>query len=121
MRTKLLLLAGLIAFSASLVDAQSVYLGPQIGLYKATDADNVSMMGGATCRLKLTPVLGAEASVNYRQENYLNDAVTVRSWPVMVTGLIYPIPFIYGAIGAGWYNVTFDYGSSAASLNCPSA
>jgi opacity protein-like surface antigen len=27
----------------------------------------------------------------------------------MVTGLLYPIPFAYGAIGAGWYNLTFDF------------
>jgi hypothetical protein len=27
----------------------------------------------------------------------------------MITALVYPLPIIYGAIGAGWYNTTFDY------------
>jgi opacity protein-like surface antigen len=27
----------------------------------------------------------------------------------MVTGLIYPFPAVYGAVGAGWYNTTFNY------------
>jgi len=34
----------------------------------------------------------------------------------MVTGLIYPLPIVYGAIGAGWYNTTFDYDQSKFPL-----
>ena len=30
----------------------------------------------------------------------------------MVTGLFYPLPIVYGAFGAGWYNTTFDYSQS---------
>ena len=104
-----LLIVGLITLVAAQVNAQSIGLGPQVGYYKARDADEGNFMGGAACRLKLTPVLGVEASINYRQETYADDALTVRSWPVMVTGLIYPLPMVYGAIGAGWYNTTFDY------------
>jgi opacity protein-like surface antigen len=100
---------GSLALMVVQADASSINIGPQLGFYKARDADEGAFIGGVTCRLKLTPVLGAEASINYRQEKYLDDAVTVRSWPVMVTGLLYPIPFVYGAIGAGWYNLTFDY------------
>ena len=73
-------------------------------------------MGGVTWRFKAKSVFGIEASINYRQEKYANDALTVRSWPVMVTGLIYPVPVVYGAIGAGWYNTTFDYDQKKLSL-----
>ncbi|MCI0690989.1 hypothetical protein L0337_03165 [candidate division KSB1 bacterium] len=48
-------------------------------------------------------------SINYRQEKFNNGALTVRSWPVMVTGLLYPLPIVYGAVGAGWYNTKFDF------------
>jgi opacity protein-like surface antigen len=112
---KTLLIMGLITLVGAQVNAQSevntpsISLGPQVGYYKARDADQGNFMGGVALRLKLTPVLGAEASVNYRQETYADEALTVRSWPVMVTGLIYPLPMVYGAIGAGWYNTTFDY------------
>jgi opacity protein-like surface antigen len=34
----------------------------------------------------------------------------------MVTGLIYPIPFAYGAIGGGWYNVTYDFNQNKLPL-----
>ena len=112
MWTKMLLLIGLITLLVAQVNAQSISLGPQLGYYKARDADNGSIMGGVTCRLKLTPVLGAEASINYRQEKYANGALTVSSWPVMVTGLFYPLPIVYGAIGMGWYNLTFKYDQS---------
>ena len=109
MWTKALLFMGLITLMVTHAEAASINLGPQLGFYKAKDADNGAFIGGVTCRLKFTSVLGAEASINYRQETYGHDAVTVRSWPVMVTGLIYPVPILYGAIGAGWYNLTFDY------------
>jgi hypothetical protein len=90
-------------------EAASINLGPQLGFYKARNADRGAFIGGVACRLKFTKVLGAEASIAYRQETYGNNAVTVRSWPVMATGLIYPIPYVYGAVGAGWYNLSFDY------------
>ncbi len=105
---KTLLLMGLITLMVAPVKAQSVSLGPQVGYYKAEGADG-NFMGGVAWRFKFTPMLGLEGSINYRQEKYANGALTVRSWPVMVTGLIYPLPIVYGAIGAGWYNTTFDY------------
>jgi opacity protein-like surface antigen len=108
MLKKTLLLTGLITMMVAQVNAQSISLGPQIGYYKTQDADKAAYMGGAALRLKLMG-LGVEASINYRQEKYANDALTVRSWPVMVTGLFYPLPIVYGAVGAGWYNTTFHY------------
>ena len=108
MLKKTLLIMGLIALMVAPMNAQSVSLGPQVGYYKAQDADG-NFMGGVAWRFRFTPMLGLEGSINYRQEKYANDALTVRSWPIMVTGLIYPLPLVYGAIGAGWYNTTFDY------------
>ena len=106
---KTLLTMGLITLMITQMTAQSVSLGPQVGYYKVQDADEGSYMGGVAWRVKLTPMLGAEASINYRQEQYADGALTVRSWPMMVTGLIYPLPIVYGAIGAGWYSLTYDY------------
>jgi opacity protein-like surface antigen len=112
---KLLLILGLITVLIAPVYSQSVGLGPQVGYFKAQDTDG-NFMGGVAWRFKFTPMLGLEASINYRQEKYANDALTVRSWPVMVTGLIYPLPLVYGAVGAGWYSVTFDYDQSKFPL-----
>jgi len=60
-------------------------------------------------RAKLMPAIGVEGDIGYRQEKLGNDALTIRQWPVTVTGLLYPLPFLYGALGGGWYNTTFDY------------
>lgn len=109
---KALLTMGLIGLLGTQANAQSIAIGPQVGYQKARDADEGNIMGGAALRFKLTPALGVEASINYRQEKFANDALTVRSWPVMATGLIYPLPIVYGAIGFGWYNTTFDYDQS---------
>ena len=92
----------------------SIGFGPQIGYYNTNGSDGGRIMGGVALRLKLSDALGVEGSINYREEKFANGAIDVKSWPVMVTGLLYPIPVVYGAIGAGWYNTTIDY-------NIPSA
>jgi hypothetical protein len=83
-------------------------IGPHLGIQKAQDADESNYLFGGTLRAKFA-ALGAEGSISYRQEDYENGAVTVKSWPVTASGLIYPVPIIYGALGAGWYNTTFDF------------
>ncbi|NIV10927.1 MAG: outer membrane beta-barrel protein [Aliifodinibius sp.] len=98
------------------LNAQGINLGPQLGYQKAADADGGKFMGGAAMRLKLSSSLGVEGSINYRQEDYANGNLTVKSWPVMVTGLIYPLPIVYGAVGAGWYNTTFDFNQENLSM-----
>jgi opacity protein-like surface antigen len=102
--------------AASSVGAQSLKLGPQVGYQKAGDADDGKLMYGAALRLKLTPALGVEGSINYRQEKYADGALTVRSWPVMASALLYPLPFIHGVMGAGWYNTTLDYNENRLGL-----
>jgi len=89
-----------------------VYVGPHLGIQKSKGAEDANYLVGATLRLKLMPILGAEGDIGYRQEKYGSGAVTVRNYPVTVTGLLYPFPIIYGGIGGGWYNTTFDYSNT---------
>jgi opacity protein-like surface antigen len=107
-----LLILGLALSMIVNASAQGVGLGPQLGYQRGRDADNGNLMVGAALRMKLGPGLGVEGSLGYREQSYSNGAVTVRDWPVMLTGLIYPFPMIYGAMGAGWYNTSFDYDQS---------
>jgi len=101
----------LLLFTGSALYSQSVHFGPELGFYNATNADGSRLMGGLALRIHLARALGIEASVNYRSEDYSGGRVTVRSWPVMVTALLYPVPVVYGAVGAGWYNTAIDYNS----------
>ena len=104
----------LAAFCAPQARAQGIGLGPQLGFQKAKDADEGKLMGGLAMRLKLSHSLGIEASVNYRQEKFEDENLTVRTWPVMVTGMFYPLPVAYGVIGAGWYNTKSEYQPAGA-------
>jgi hypothetical protein len=92
--------------------AQVLSLGPQIGYQKARDAEDGKLMGGAALRVQLASNFKIEGAINYRQEKFAGGNLTVRSWPVTVTGLIYPLPIVYGSLGAGWYNTRFEYASS---------
>jgi len=91
------------------VFGQGLKLGPQAGFQKAVDAEEGKWMGGVALRAKLLPKIGVEGSINYRQEEYADGLLKVQSWPVMVTGMYYPLPILYGAVGFGWYNTTFNY------------
>ena len=85
------------------------YVGPHVGIQKESGAEESNHLFGATARLKLLPFLGVEGATSYRQEQQAGDGLTIRTWPVLVSGLLYPLPFLYGGVGAGWYHTTFDY------------
>jgi hypothetical protein len=110
--TLIAVMVGLSMLSATTHASDSdirLYVGPQAGFQQARNADDGKWLIGAALRLKILPAIGGEAAINYRQEEFGHGAVKVISWPVMATGLFYPLPFLYGALGAGWYYTTFDY------------
>lgn len=107
-----LVLGVLVLLPLSVSSQTNVYLGPHLGIQKSQDADDANYLVGATLRLKLMPAFGVEGDFGYRQEKYGSDVLTVKSWPVTITGLIYPLQIIYGGLGAGWYNTTFDYANN---------
>lgn len=120
MSTRITMIAVLFLFAAATVAAQnSVAIGPQVGAYKVRDVDDFNFMGGAAVRFKLAQAIGVEGSINYRSDDYADGLVTAQSWPVMVTGLLYPFPAVYGAIGAGWYNTTFSFNPPAGYTGSP--
>ncbi len=85
--------------------------GPVIGYSKAADADDGRFMIGAALRLRASRLIGLEAALGYRQDSYGDNAVKVKTWPLTFSGLVYPISGVYGLVGFGWYNTTFDYDS----------
>lgn len=87
-------------------------IGPQLGFQKSSDSDEGRMMYGAFIRAKLSPSFAIDGSINYRNEHYLNGRVTVSSWPVLVSALLYPFPMVYGLAGVGWYNSTFNFSAN---------
>ncbi len=110
---KMILVTTIIFFASIMAYTQEAktYIGPQLGWQKASDADNGELMPGGAIRIKFTPSLAFEGSINYKQENYSDGNIKVTSWPVMISGLIYPVNTIYGDIGVGWYNTAIDYSS----------
>ncbi len=107
--TSAIFLAILIILPLSARSQTNLYLGPHLGIQKSDGAEDANYLVGVTLRMKVMPIIGVEGDIGYRQEKYGSGAVTVRNWPVTVTGLLYPLPVIYGGIGGGWYNTTFDY------------
>ncbi len=112
---KLLIISFISLFAFSEVHSQSAAIGPQLGYYKSQDADQGNVMIGAALRLKLSDSFGVEGSINYRKEDYDNGNLKVISYPVMVSALVYVIPIVYGAAGAGWYNTKYDYSTTYES------
>lgn len=85
------------------------------GLYKTQNVDGPRPLGGIALRFRVSELIGMEASVNYREEEYGGGSIAVRSWPVMVTGLYYPVAPLYLAAGAGWYTTSVHLDDSRVS------
>jgi hypothetical protein len=94
---------------SGILSAQGIGIGPVLGYQKASGADEGNLMLGAALRLKFSPAIGAEGSINYRREKYADGLLTVKSWPVMASALLYPLPNIYGVLGGGWYNTEYEF------------
>jgi opacity protein-like surface antigen len=94
-------------------------VGPKAGYYKTEETEDGKIMVGAAARLKLGPSLGFEGAIDYKSEKYMNDALTVKSWPVTASVLLYPLPIIkvYGLAGVGWYNTTYEYDPQKVNMN----
>ncbi len=90
------------------VKAQTIAIGPQLGYHKSEDAEGAVMLGAAG-RFYLARSLALEASINYRTEEYDGGALKTTMYPVMVSGMLYFFPLLYGTVGAGWYNTKIDY------------
>lgn len=108
MLKKIMLLSFLLVSFVSLTNAQTIAVGPQLGYHKSEDAEG-SLMLGAVGRLYLARSFALEASINYRSEEYENGVVKTKMYPVMVSGILYFFPLLYGTVGAGWYNTKIDY------------
>jgi len=82
-------------------------IGGRAGWLRSDDADDTNLHGGAHLRLRLLPILGLEGSIDYRKEEFDNGRIEVKSYPVLVSALLYPIPaapiqpYLIG--GVGWY------------------
>lgn len=108
---KILVVIGLLIFVQS-AHAQEAAIGPILGYYKTQDADKGAMILGAAARFKLANLIGIEGSISYRKEEYEDGLIKVKSYPITATGILYVMPMIYAAAGAGWYNNKVDYDNS---------
>jgi opacity protein-like surface antigen len=116
MAARYVLILALFIFEAVPCAAQTgIGFGPLIGLYKGGDGDGYRIVGGVGLRFRLSEIVGLEGSINYRGETYDHGSIEAKSWPVTVTGLLYPFHFIYGAIGAGWYHTSVESNPSPGS------
>lgn len=92
------------------------HVGPTFGIHTQNGASESDHLWGATARLKLAPWFGIDGSAAYRQDELGGDAGWIKTWPLMVTGLVYPIPYLYGGLGGGWHNTTYDFSNQLNEL-----
>ena len=91
--------------------SQTLCWGPQLGISRAGEADRSSYYLGGVMRLQPLEQIGFEVGLNYHREEYFNDQLTVKSWPIQLSGLLFLTSSFYGTAGAGWYNMTVDFKS----------
>lgn len=123
-------LMGVLTFAATAQDAadraaieDAFGIGPRLGYYKATDADEGSFYGGLQARLRAGAVVGFEVAVDYRAgQEYGFEGYSVETSSIPVTGSIMLFAPIsrsfspYGLAGIGAYYTNYDYSGDVAEL-----
>ncbi len=100
---RLLLILSLLLILASNGMAQTFSIGPNVGYTKAKDADKGTYLFGGAARLTFL-MFGVEGTIHYSEQKYYNDQIKVQQYPVSVSGMFFPLPFIYAAAGLDWFN-----------------
>ncbi len=102
-------------------DVPGFGIGPRAGFYDARDGDEGTFTGGLQARMRVLPFLAIEGSVDYHQADFGNGTMEVRTYPLMVSGLLYffPNPVIspYLLAGVGWHfqDIEFQAGGTERS------
>ncbi len=90
-------------------------MGPSAGLYATPDTDTWNTIVGVGARFKYN-FIGVELGARYKSEQYNNDVVWVKSWPVSASVLLYPFQWLYASAGVGYYDLYLDYNQSYEQL-----
>jgi hypothetical protein len=91
--------------------AAAAELIPAVGLTNSTNDDSGDSQAFFSLGLRqdVVPFLAVEVGAAYRQQNYLDDQLKVRVWPVTASLWLKPFPVLYAGGGVGYYPITFDY------------
>ena len=116
MKTRILPVFVMFVMTSCFLSAQSIAIGPQVGIIKSVDADNSSIMPGVAVRLDLL-AFGLEGSIYYKTEEFNNGLAKTKSYPINLTALISILPIIHGEAGVGWYNTQIDFSHPVNSIS----
>ncbi len=105
-----------IVFTPNLFSQKYIAVGPGYGFYYSPDTDS-KMNDVIKVRGRFRyDTFGCEASIGYKNEMYGRETVWVRSWPIQLSGFLYPVSFLYLGGGAGLYDIYIDYNQGIPGL-----
>jgi hypothetical protein len=120
MRVKVLLaviLAALVLPGSA--DAGLFGLGGHAGYFEVSDDGEKQWYAGGHARLKLPLFFAVEGALDYRPSAkrtlsgpLAGAEVDVTTYPITVSAMGYPTPFVYVLAGVGWYNTTIEFKDS---------
>lgn len=99
----------LLLLLAGLSNAHSAEIVPSVGITRTPDSDENKMSYGLELRQSLAPMVKLGFGASYRNEEYFNGDLNVRTVPVTASVWLAPTPILYVGGGAGAYITTTDY------------
>jgi opacity protein-like surface antigen len=122
--TLVLGLALLSGASSARTETLDFGIGPAGGYLKARGADSGTWFGGVAARARIAGYFGAEASITFHENEYLDGSVLLSQIPVQLTAMVYPVPDWpvqpYALAGVGWYYTRIDYRHDLSGLDSES-
>ncbi len=108
-RLTMLIMVSLLSLGAMSTAHAGLGIGARYSYVHNNDLEDNSTMAGAMIRIRHLTFFGLEGAADFRNEE-LNNGWELRSTPITVSAMIYPIPVVYGLAGIGLYRATLDVG-----------
>ena len=101
-------------------DGPRISIGLHMGWFQMNDAEDGEIFYGIHARFYFLRIFAVEGSIDFAEQEFEDDDVTLSTVPVQLTGMLMPFQGLpirpYGLIGVGWYFHDVEYSGSLSGL-----
>lgn len=102
-------------------DGPRLSIGLHVGWFQMNEAEDGEVYYGLHARFYFLRIFAVEGSIDFAEQEFEDDDVTLSTVPVQLTGMLMPFQGLpvrpYGLIGLGWYFHDVEYSGNFNGLD----
>ena len=113
-RFRILILSTCLILTCAASAHAGLGVGARYSYVHSNDMEDNSGMPGVMVRLRHMMFFGIEGAIDSHKQD-LDNGAELRSTPISISAMVYPVPFVYGLAGLGFYHTTLKSGGDETS------